>query len=229
MFSSALITGASSGLGRALALALAERGTKVALVARGSTEEVAALARAVGGHALALSADVADKTAVYPIVMQAAEAHGPIDLMIHCASTLGPVPLRALAETDCEDLERVLAVNVVGPFRLTKAALGHMVLAERGTIVFVSSDAAVAAYPEWGAYGASKAALDHLARIWAAELAESRVRLLIADPGEMDTPMHAAAMPTADRATLVRPERVAVQLLADLETKKNGERWTVQS
>ena len=97
------------------------------------------------------------------------------------------MPLRLLLDTECEDLERALAVNLVGPFRLTKALAGPMVLRGRGLVVHVSSDAAVEAYPRWGAYGVSKAALDHLGRIWAAELAGTGVRVLTVDPGEMDT------------------------------------------
>src|SRR6185369_17167166 len=115
------------------------------------------------------------------------------------ASTLGPVPLRLLLDTDCEDLEQALAVNLVGPFRLTKVVLGQMVLRGRGLVVNVTSDAALEAYPRWGAYGASKAALEQLGRVWAAELQETGVRVLAVDPGEMDTRMHADAIPDADR------------------------------
>ena len=92
-----------------------------------------------------------------------------------CSSTTrarsAPTPLRLLLDTECEDLERVLAVNLVGPFRLTKALAGSMVLRGAGLVVHVTSDAATEAYPRWGAYGVSKAALDHLGRVWAAELA----------------------------------------------------------
>src|SRR6185436_3327475 len=109
----------------------------------------------------------------------------------------------------------VLQVNLAGPFRLTRAILGSMLLRNKGTIVFVSSDAAVEGYPTWGAYGASKAGLDHLARVWAAELAGTGVRVVALDPGDMDTPMHAAAIPDADPATLARPEDVAARV-ADL-------------
>ena len=139
---------------------------------------------------------------------------GPLDLLINNASTLGPQPLRLLLDTDCEDLSRALAVNLVGPFRLTKAVAGSMVLRGAGTIVNVSSDAAVEAYPRWGAYGASKAALDHLGRIWAAELEGTGVRVLTVDPGEMDTRMHADAMPDADRTLLADPARVAARIVA---------------
>jgi NAD(P)-dependent dehydrogenase (short-subunit alcohol dehydrogenase family) len=124
------------------------------------------------------------------------------------------VPLRLLLDTDCEDLERALAVNLVGPFRLTKALVGSMVLRGRGLIVNVTSDAAVEPYSRWGAYGASKAALDHLGRIWAAELEGSGVRILTVDPGEMNTRMHAEAMPEADPAQLADPAQVAERIVA---------------
>ena len=139
-----------------------------------------------------MAADVGDLDAAFAIAGQAAALVGPVDLLINNASTLGPAPLRLLLDTDCEDLSRALAVNLVGPFRLTKAIAGSMVMRGRGTIVNISSDAAVEAYERWGAYGASKAALDHLTRIWAAELAGTGVRVLAIDPGEMNT-AHARA------------------------------------
>ena len=119
------------------------------------------------------------------------------------------MPLRLLLDTDCEDLERALAVNLVGPFRLTKALAGPMVLRGRGTIVNITSDAATEAYERWGAYGASKAALEQLGRVWAAELAGTGVRVLTVDPGEMDTRMHADAIPDADRAAAGRSRRAS--------------------
>jgi NAD(P)-dependent dehydrogenase (short-subunit alcohol dehydrogenase family) len=111
-------------------------------------------------------------------------------------------------------LTRALEENLVGPFRLTKAVAGSMVLRGRGTIVNISSDAAVEAYERWGAYAASKAALDHLTRVWAAELAGTGVRIFGVDPGEMNTRMHAEAMPEADPAALADPARVAARLVA---------------
>src|SRR5260370_194541 len=104
--------------------------------------------------------------------------------------------------------------SVVGRWRLAKGLGGPRLLRGRGVVVHVSSDAAVAPYPRWGAYGASKAALDHLARIWAAELEGTGVRFFGVDPGEMDTAMHAAAMPDADRSSLAAPEEVARKLAA---------------
>lgn len=213
----ALVTGASRGLGRALAEALARRGVRVVLVAREQEplEQVARALRRTGAEAFAIPGDVGDKQAVYPIAAQAAQLAGPIDILVNNASALGPTPLRLLLDTDCEDLERVLAVNLVGPFRLTKAIGGSMALRGGGVIVNISSDAAVEAYPRWGAYGASKAALDHLSRIWAAELPPHGVRILSVDPGEMDTRMHAEALPEADPATLADP-RVVARSIVDL-------------
>ena len=134
-------------------------------------------------------------------------------MLVNAASTLGPTPLPLLLDTECEDFARVLEVNVLGPFRLSKLVLGSMALRGEGVVINVSSDAAVEAYPGWGAYGASKAALDQLGRIWAAEL-PGGVRVLTVDPGEMDTRMHADAMPDADRTTLARPEAVAARVVA---------------
>lgn len=212
-----LVTGASRGLGKELARGLARRGARVVLVARGSEEleEVVAGIRAEGGEAHGLAFDVGEKEAVHRIAGATAALVGPPGIVIHNASTLGPVPLGLLLDTDCEDLERVLAVNLVGPFRLTKALAGPMVLQKRGLFLFVSSDAAVSAYPRWGAYGISKAAQDHLARSLAAEL--DPVRFFAVDPGEMDTKMHADAIPDADPAALARPADVAEKLIAIIE------------
>jgi len=213
------VTGASRGLGRALAEQLAARGARVALVARepGPLADVVGTIRAQGGVAHAIAADIADKDAVHRIAGQAQALVGEIGIAIHNASTLGPTPLRLLLDTECEDLAAVLETNLVGPFRLTKILAGAMALRGAGVIVHVSSDAAVEPYPRWGAYGLSKAAQDHLSRILAAELESTGVRVLAVDPGEMDTVMHAAAIPDADRATLQRPAEVAARIIAMIE------------
>ena len=216
-----LVTGGSRGLGRALALAAARAGARVVLVAR-EREPLARVAddiRAAGGEAHVIVADVGERDAVAAIAGQAAAAVGAIDVLVNNASTLGPVPLRLLLDTDCEDLERALAVNLVGPFRLTKAIAGPMVLRGGGTIVNVTSDAATEAYERWGAYGASKAALEQMGRVWAAELAGTGVRVVNVDPGEMDTRMHADAIPDADRAALADPARVAAEIVALLQAE----------
>jgi NAD(P)-dependent dehydrogenase (short-subunit alcohol dehydrogenase family) len=209
-----LITGASRGLGAALSKELARRGARLALVARGeeALDAVVDSIRASGGEAHPIVADVGSKDDVYPIAAAAAALVGEVSLIVNNASTLGTVPLPLLLDTACEDLERVLAVNLVGPFRLTKALVGPMVLRGEGLVVDVSSDAATSPYPRWGAYSASKAALDHLGRIWASELEGTGVRVLTVDPGEMDTEMHADAIPDADRATLRKPEEIAIEI-----------------
>jgi NAD(P)-dependent dehydrogenase (short-subunit alcohol dehydrogenase family) len=219
----ALVTGASRGLGRALAEALAARGARVALVAReaGPLRDVVAAIRARGGDAHAIAGDIADKAATHAIAGQAQGLIGEIAIAIHNASTLGPTPLRLLLDTECEDLAAVLETNLVGPFRLTKVLAGAMAIRGAGVIVHVSSDAAVEPYPRWGAYGASKAAQDHLSKILAAELDGTGVRVLAVDPGEMDTAMHAAAIPDADRAALQRPVEVAARIVEMIE---DGER-----
>jgi NAD(P)-dependent dehydrogenase (short-subunit alcohol dehydrogenase family) len=226
---SVLITGGSRGLGRALALRLSAEGAKVALVARHQEEidEVVSEIKKNSGIAFGIVADVGDKESVYPIVGQAAALAGPVDVLINNASALGPVPLQLIPDTDCEDFELALQVNTVGPFRLIKAVVGSMVLRKNGVIVNISSDAAVEAYPSWGVYGASKAALDHLTRIAAAEMADAGVRFLSVDPGEMDTRMHAVALPDADPASLQSPDAVAekiVTMIRESDRIANGSR-----
>jgi NAD(P)-dependent dehydrogenase (short-subunit alcohol dehydrogenase family) len=229
----AIVTGASRGLGRALARQLAQAGARVVLVARSAPEleQVVSEIRSEGGEAHALSFDVAKKEDVYPLAGAAAALVGPIELLVHNASSLGPTPLRLLLDTECEDLSQVLETNLVGPFRLSKAIAGSMALRKSGTIVHISSDASVNAYPHWGAYSVSKAALDHLSRLWAAELEDRGVRVLSVDPGEMDTVMHRQAIPEANPATLARPEDVATRIVAMIRdgSLPSGSRIEAQS
>jgi NAD(P)-dependent dehydrogenase (short-subunit alcohol dehydrogenase family) len=219
----ALVTGASRGLGRSLAERIADAGGRVVLVARdeAAVEAAARAIRQKGGVAFAIAADIGDKESAHRIAGQAAALAGSVDVLVHNASTLGPVPLAPLLDTACEDLERAFAVNVLGPFRLTKLLAGPMALRGAGVVVHVTSDASVSAYPGWGAYGITKAALDHLTRIWAAELEGTGVKLLAVDPGEMDTRMHADAMPDADRGALQSPDAVAERIVRLIA----GERW----
>jgi NAD(P)-dependent dehydrogenase (short-subunit alcohol dehydrogenase family) len=227
----ALVTGASRGLGRELARVLAREGARVAMVAR-APEPLEAAAHAIrreGGTAHAVAADIADKGETYAIAGTAEALVGPVDLIIHAASTLGPLPMPLLLDTACEDFGSVLETNVLGPFRLTKALAGGMALRGGGVVVHVSSDAAVNGYARWGAYGVSKAALDHLARTWAEEL-RGRVAFLTIDPGEMDTKMHADAMPEADRSKLASAAHVAEHIVRLLEQPfESGARVAVAS
>jgi NAD(P)-dependent dehydrogenase (short-subunit alcohol dehydrogenase family) len=216
----AAITGGTSGLGLALVRELLGRGAQVALVAR-TRENVDRVVREhAGAHGIV--GDVSKKQDIHPIAIQILGALGGLDVLINNASDLGPVPLALLADTECEDLERALATNVLGPFRLTKALLGSLAAAARegrGAVVLnISSDAAINPYPYWGAYGASKAALHHLSRIWNEELAKEGISFLSVDPGDMDTPMHALALPEADPAGLKRPETAARELAGMIES-----------
>jgi NAD(P)-dependent dehydrogenase (short-subunit alcohol dehydrogenase family) len=208
------VTGGTSGLGLALVHELSSHGARVAFIARGA-ERVARVAREHPGTA-GITGDVARKEDVHRLAMQIVGRLGGLDVLINNASDLGPVPLALLGDTECEEFERALATNVLGPFRLTKALLGSLTGSARagtgGVILNISSDAAINAYPRWGAYGASKAGLHHLSAIWAAELAIHEVRCLSLDPGDMDTPMHALAVPDSDPATLKRPELAAREL-----------------
>jgi len=210
------VTGGTAGLGYALARAAYARGARVGFVAR-TASEVERVARALPGSA-GVVGDVAEKEAIHPIALQLAGRLGGLDVLINNASSLGPVPLAPLADTECEELELALATNLVGPFRLTRALLGALAASARegtGAVVLnVSSDAAVQPYPGWGAYGASKAALRHLSAIWDLELRGVGVRVLSADPGDMDTALHTLAVPDADPATLKRPAAAAEELLA---------------
>ena len=210
----AAVTGGTSGLGLALVRELVDRGATVAFVGR-TRDRVEAVARA-HQRAYGIVGDVSRKEDIHPIALQIVGNLGGLDLLVNNASSLGPAPLALLGDTECEDLELALATNLLGPFRLTKALLGSLTAsarAGRGSAVLnVSSDAAFNAYPRWGAYSASKAALHHLTRIWDEELAAEGVHFLSLDPGDMDTPLHALAVPDADRTTLKAPATAAREL-----------------
>lgn len=226
------VTGGTSGLGLAFVHQLHAAGAHVAFVAR-NAERVQRVAREHGG-AHGIVGDVARKDDIHPIALQITGELGGLDVLINNASDLGPVPLALLGDSECEDFERALATNVLGPFRLTRALLGALAASARegrGAVVLnISSDAAIHAYPGWGAYGASKAALQHMSKVWDEELAAEGIRFLAIDPGDMDTPMHAAALPDADRASLKQPavaareliEAICKALLASLQVRADA-------
>jgi NAD(P)-dependent dehydrogenase (short-subunit alcohol dehydrogenase family) len=211
------VTGGTSGLGLALVRGLVARGARVAFVARTArmVESIAAETGACG-----IVGDVGCKEDIYPIALQVAGNLGGLDALVNNASSLGPAPLAPLADTECEELDRALAVNLLGPFRLTKALFGALAASARdgrgAVVINISSDAAVNPYSGWGAYGASKAALRHLTAIWAEEAKTEGVSFLSIDPGDMDTPLHALAIPDADPATLRRPEDAAAEIVQAL-------------
>ena len=224
------VTGGTSGLGRALVDAFAARGDAVAFVARDAARVRSVAAAVPGSHGIV--GDVAGKDDAHAIALQVGGALGGLDVLVHNASTLGPVPLALLADTECEDFEQALATNVLGPFRLTKALLGLLAASaresrergERAVVVHITSDAAFTPYSGWGAYGASKAALAQLGRIWHEELAPHGVAVIDVDPGDMDTPMHAAAIPDADPATLKRPRDAARELIERIDRERAAPR-----
>jgi NAD(P)-dependent dehydrogenase (short-subunit alcohol dehydrogenase family) len=200
----ALVTGASRGLGRALTAALSDRGWRLVLDGR-DADRLAAAVTALGHPDLvtAVAGDVADPRHRAAL----AEAVGPrLDLLVNNASELGPSPLPPLADLRAEDFLRVLAVNAVAPMALVQAVLPALRSAH-GTVVNISSDAAVEAYEGWGGYGASKAALDQFTAVLAVELPELRVYAV--DPGDMATDMHQAAFPGEDISDRPEPESVA--------------------
>ena len=171
------VTGGTSGLGLALVRLLAAQGARVAFVAR-TARAVERIAKETGAHGIV--GDVGRKDDIYPIALQITGNLGGLDVLINNASSLGPTPLALLADTECEDCEQALAVNLLGPFRLTKALFGALAASARdgrgALVINISSDAAINAYPGWGAYGASKAALRHLTAIWAEEARADGVR-----------------------------------------------------
>ncbi len=206
----ALVTGASRGLGRALTAELVWQGWRVIADGR----DGARLARAVSemprpGAVTAVAGDVTSPVHRARLVAAAREA-GRLDLLVNNASALGPSPLPPLADLPLWELERVLAVNVVAPLALFQLLVGR--LEERGGVVVnVSSDAAVEAYEGWGGYGASKAALEQLSAVAAAE--HPGLRVYAVDPGDMATEMHQRAFPGEDISDRPAPESVVPSLL----------------
>ncbi|WP_073952304.1 SDR family NAD(P)-dependent oxidoreductase [Streptomyces kebangsaanensis] len=220
----AVITGASKGLGRALAEALAARGWDLVLDARGA-EVLGEAARAVSAHGTrveALPGDVTDAGHRAGLVAVARELGG-VDLVVHNASALGAEPLVRLAELPLEGLRRALEVNAVAALGLVQEALPLLRESARGTVIAVSSDAAVEAYGTWGGYGASKAALDHLAAVLAEE--EPGLRVWAVDPGDMATDLYAAAVPDDD-APRPAPGHVVPAFLRLLEERPASGRYS---
>ena len=206
-----LITGGTSGLGEALTRSLVGLGARVAIVARSQPgiDRVVSECQDVVG----IRADVSRADDARRVVAEAIGSLGHVDVLVNNASYLGRTPLRYLVDTDGDDLDRVLQTNVSGPFRLTKALVPDMLLRKAGLVINVSSDAGAEAYPTWGAYGTSKAALNHMSRVFAEELKGSGVRFLCVDPGDMNTPMHFEAIPDADPSALLDPAVAAMKLI----------------
>lgn len=219
----AIITGASKGLGRALAEALAERGWDLVLDARtaGVLQETAAALSKYGTRVEALPGDVTDGAHRAGLVAAARELGG-VDLLVNNASALGAEPLVRLDALALDGLRRALEVNVVAPLGLIQEALPLLRDSPAGAVIDVSSDAAAEAYETWGGYGASKAALDHLSAVLGEE--EPGLRVWAVDPGDMGTDLYAAAVPD-DEDPRPEPARVVPAFLRLIDRRPASGRF----
>ncbi|HZX37267.1 MAG TPA: SDR family NAD(P)-dependent oxidoreductase [Streptomyces sp.] len=219
----AVITGASKGLGRAFATALARRGWDLVLSAR--TEDVLQeSARGISAHGtrvVAVGGDVTD-AGHRGELLAAARGLGGLDLLVSNASALGAEPLVRLEALPLEGLRAALETNVVAALGLVQEALPLLRAADAGTVIAVSSDAGAEAYETWGGYGASKAALDHLAAVLAVE--EPELRVWSVDPGDMQTDLYAAAVPD-DEDPRPAPESVVPGFLRLLDERPVSGRY----
>ncbi|MEV5611446.1 SDR family oxidoreductase [Streptomyces sp. NPDC052225] len=224
----AIITGASRGFGRALATALAERGWDLVLDGRSAAplEEVAAQLRKHGGAVTAVPGDVTDGGHRVELIAAAWELGG-IDLLVNNAGVLGAQPLVPLGEHALDGFRAALEVNVVAPLALLQEALPLLRDAPAGAVINMSSDAAAEAYRTWGAYGATKAALDQLSAVLAVE--EPGLRVWAVDPGGMRTDMLAAAEPDEDLSGVPRPEEVVPAFLRLLDQRPASGRYAAPS
>jgi NAD(P)-dependent dehydrogenase (short-subunit alcohol dehydrogenase family) len=204
----AIVTGASMGLGRALALELARAGWRLTVDAR-RDELLDRTARQLNEltTAVAITGDVTSEQHRAQLI-GAAVAHGSLDLIVNNASELGGSPPSRLRDLTSETLQHLMLVNVLAPQQLIRAALPH--LAEHAVIINISSDAAIEHYEGWGGYAATKASLDHLTLTWAAE--EPQLFWYAVDPGDLRTAMHQAAFPGQDISDRPEPESVAPAL-----------------
>lgn len=228
-----MITGASKGLGKALTQYFAKEGYNLAICARNESaiEDVKKEAEQLGADVLAVSADMSRAKDVERFVALTEEYFGKIDVLINNASILGPSPMPYLLDYPEQDFEEVLRVNTIGPFLVTRRVLPIMLQKQQGSIINITSEAGATGYAGWGAYGISKFALEGLTETWADEVSESGVRVNMVDPGEMDTDMHALAVPDCDY-DLAKPEDITAvfgYLASDASSHITGKRFEAQS
>ena len=230
------ITGASQGLGRELALAFAREGvTGLALVARRAEllQEFSAILHSLAPRMkmLVIQGDVGLPGDIERMVATALDAFGGrLDVLLNNASVLGPSPMPYLLDYPLESFQQVLQANLVGPFLLIRKFLPAMI-EHGGSIINVTSDAGIVGYAGWGAYGISKFGLEGLSQTWAAELAETAVRVNWVDPGNMNTAMHRAAEPEEDPSQWANPADVTgvfVYLASDESRRIHGQRFEAQ-
>lgn len=217
----AIVTGASRGFGKAVTAALLDRGWTVVADARRATDLKATAAELNSDRLITLPGDVTDASHRDAVIATAAGA-GPLRLLVNNASRLGPSPQPVLADYPDIELRAVYEANVFAPLALIRAALPALA-ANAGTIVNVTSDAAVEPYAGWGGYGSSKAALDQLSAVLAAEV--PAVAVYAFDPGDMRTEMHQAAFPGEDISDRAEPEAKVPALLRLLDTRPPAGRY----
>jgi NAD(P)-dependent dehydrogenase (short-subunit alcohol dehydrogenase family) len=219
----ALITGASRGLGLEVARLFAEKDMPLIITAR-DPESLQEAADELGQltPVVSIAGDVSDDSHPRRLVSEGTERFGHIDVLVDNASSIGPSPMPALESFPLDRFSEVLAVNVVAPLRLIQLVLPQMRQRRSGVIINVSSDAAVNAYAGWGGYGASKAALEQLSRVLAAELEGSGVRVYTVDPGDMNTQMHRNAEPGVDLSHLPGPEAAAPAFLYLVQDERSA-------
>jgi NAD(P)-dependent dehydrogenase (short-subunit alcohol dehydrogenase family) len=227
-----MITGASKGLGRALTLAFAKEGARLAICSRTSNEllKVQEEAEVLGAEVLAVTADISLTRDVERFVAMTEEAFGQIDVLINNASILGPSPMPLLLDYPEEDFAEVLRVNSISPFLVARRVIPGMLQRNQGSIINVTSEAGNVGYAGWGAYGISKFAVEGLTETWADELSETNLRVNMVDPGEMDTDMHRLAVPDCDYS-LAKPEDVVnvfLYLASDKSAGITGQRFEAQ-
>jgi len=232
MTRTALITGASRGLGAALARFLAAEGYDLILTARHreALNSVVAEVRSVGATATGVAGDVSDATHRTELFERVAAGNG-LDLLVNNASDLGPTPLPGLVDYPTAELARVYAVNVLAPVALVQG-LRSSLATRHGWVVNLSSDAAVGGYPGWGGYGASKAALDLVSATLAHELAPEGITVVSVDPGDMRTTMHQSAFPGEDISDRPLPEATLpfwAWLLHQDPARLSGHRFRAQA
>jgi len=230
-----LITGASRGLGKALALEFGRRGAKLVINSRSaSANELSETERALrdsGVQVLSVIADVSLRKDVERLAGETLARFGHVDVLVNNASALGPTPMPYLIDTPINDFEQVIRTNMTGPFMLTRALVGQMIARKQGSIINVSSDAGVVGYASWGAYGITKAALDQLTRTWATELNGTGVRVNSVDPGDMNTSMKRASDLEGDASGWADPQTVTpvfVYLASDESAGITGQRFLAQ-
>jgi NAD(P)-dependent dehydrogenase (short-subunit alcohol dehydrogenase family) len=216
----AIITGGSRGLGLALARELVAGGWRVVIDAR-TTGELDAAVRALGPAASGVSGDLTDPDH-RAAVLDAAARHGPLDLLVNNAGTLGPSPLPPVAALPVDALRDLFEVNVLAALALTQQALPAL-RAAGGAVVTITSDAAVEAYPGWGGYAAAKAAMERLSAVLAVE--EPDLAVWTVDPGDLRTRMHQQAFPGEDISDRPLPEVVAPGLAALLAERPRSGRY----